>query len=348
MYHNVTVKFKPNDIINDIKIISFYRPGEGAINFYNCKCLKCNKLFLARERDIENGIVRSCFKCSNEYGKHVYQDISNKKFNLLTALEVSHITVPSIRVYWVCKCDCGNYTITHTRALQIGECKSCGCFSLLRKLNNKLHGLSNTQFYRIWAHMKQRCLNPNNDNYFRYGGRGITLYKPWEVFDNFKNDKYEEYLEHVKIFGEADTSIDRIDSNKGYCPENTRFATHKVQSNNIRRNIQYELNGHFYKPYQLLDTICHETIDSICLNLRMRRYGFDIIEACARPVDMNASHNGLIKDGKQGRYDQLIEMKNRVIKYPIKELNDNFKKQIYEDTLIELNKRGKLLWNINS
>ena len=127
-----------------------------------------------------------------------------------------------------CKCDCGNICDVKANRLIQGTTNSCGCLHIK-------HGMSNSRFYAIYNHIKQRCNNQNNTMYKHYGGRGIKCL--WESFDNFKNDMYESYLAHAKRYGEKDTSIDRIDVNGNYCKENCRWSTNKEQQANKRVNV---------------------------------------------------------------------------------------------------------------
>ena len=89
--------------------------------------------------------------------------------------------------------------------------------------------------YRIWANMKQRCLNKNRDDYGNYGGRGILICEKWLVFEGFREDMFEGF--------ENGLSLDRIDVNGNYCKENCRWVTRKVQGNNTRRNRVVEYLG---------------------------------------------------------------------------------------------------------
>ncbi len=105
------------------------------------------------------------------------------------------------------------------------------------------HGLQNTRFYNSWRAMKERCTNPKNANTKYYMGKGIKLYPLWEVFENFKNDMHKKFLTKAKKYGEKNITIERIDGNKGYYPDNCRWATYKEQWRNKSNSRKITFKG---------------------------------------------------------------------------------------------------------
>lgn len=127
-----------------------------------------------------------------------------------------------------CVCDCGKKVDVCFSYLKTGHTKSCGCMAkeLLIK-RNVTHGDSRTRLYVIWSSMKQRCNYPKSHNYYLYGGRGISVCKEWMEYKSFKD--WAESSGYNK-----NMTIDRIDSDKNYCPDNCQWLT-KTQ-NSIRAN----------------------------------------------------------------------------------------------------------------
>ncbi|MBE6943840.1 MAG: hypothetical protein E7453_06220 [Ruminococcaceae bacterium] len=138
---------------------------------------------------------------------------------------------------WLCRCECGVIKNIEGRKLRAGRSKSCGCRQSHKTFGRQTHGLSGTRLYLIWTNMKQRCLNENDSDFHRYGGRGITIYDRWtqdfEVFYNWAiTNGYRE-----------DLSIDRIDNDMGYFPDNCRWVSKKVQNSNKSNNIFITISG---------------------------------------------------------------------------------------------------------
>lgn len=165
-------------------------------------------------------------------------DLTGMRFGRLEVLRES--TLKGKHKMWLCLCECGNTTEVLGLNLKRGNTKSCGCLrkELGREIGKRsTHGLSGTRLFEIWHGMKQRCHNKNSANYKHYGARGI------KVCDEWKSD-FKAFYEWAMANGYSDElSIDRIDVNKGYQPNNCRWVNNKTQCNNKRSNRLISFDG---------------------------------------------------------------------------------------------------------
>lgn len=163
------------------------------------------------------------------------RDLHGQRFGRLLVLE-REIDYGKKGVYWKCLCDCGKECVVLGNALVNGHTKSCGCYAKEVSKKPKTHGLSNTSEHAIWKAMRQRCYNANAQNYHRYGGRGIKICKEWHDFKAF-------YIWCSQSGFKEGLTIDRIDNNGDYCPENCRWVDKVTQGNNKSNNRKLLLNG---------------------------------------------------------------------------------------------------------
>ena len=168
------------------------------------------------------------------------------------------------------RCDCGTEKTVYLYDMQKGKVKSCGCLNQeLRVERATTHGMTNTKIHRTWKNIRSRCLNKDNPSFVDYGGRGISICKEWDDFENFYRDMGEV---------PKGKSIDRIDNSKGYSKENCRWATPQQQSLNKRIYKANKLNitGVYY------DEIKSKFIAKITSKGRMTHlyHGADFFEAC--------------------------------------------------------------------
>lgn len=144
------------------------------------------------------------------------------------------------RSYWRCQCDCGTECVKLGKYLTIGHTKSCGCAqrAYRAKGNQKYGGIAKTTHkreYTIWRSMKSRCTTPSSSNFKFYGGRGVTICDRWR-------DDFSAFMADMGRCPEGQT-LDRIDPNGHYTPENCRWATWETQHRNTRRTVHVGWRG---------------------------------------------------------------------------------------------------------
>lgn len=145
-------------------------------------------------------------------------------------------------------------------------------------MGKKIHQLSRTRFYEIFRGIKRRCNEVHNSAYKDYGGRGIKCV--WRNLSHFKDDMFNSYNDHLKKFGEYNTTIERVDNNGNYCKENCIWVTRKEQANNRRSNKFLTFRG---KTLTVSQWVIEMNLTKNTLKHRLNR-GWNIKKALITPM----------------------------------------------------------------
>jgi hypothetical protein len=247
------------------------RNASGCV-MWECLCV-CGNKKLYSTNDLNKGSAKSCGCMQTQF-----EDLTGKRFGRLVVLASEGYHEKSHSVQWKCRCDCGKEKIVLGGNLKTGKTVSCGCYSSEQKsLRSWKHGIGNeNRLFRIWAGIKQRCYNPNVRNYKRYGARGITMCDEWlDSFLTFQKWALENgYSDNL--------SIDRIDNNGNYCPENCRWTSTKKQNNNRGTTvfITYKGETHSVAEWSEITGIHASTL------AQRKRNGWSDVECLEVPVDV--------------------------------------------------------------
>lgn len=165
-------------------------------------------------------------------------NLKGQIFGRLTVLSTDMVVLYGTnRSISKCLCSCGNEKEIATSSLKAGLTQSCGCIKREQTIqNNTTHGKSKMKEYKHWMYLKGRCNNPNTKCFHRYGGRGIKVCKRWvDSFDNFLLD--------MGLMPTPKHSVERVNNNKGYMPQNCVWATTKQQAENTSKTIKVRYKG---------------------------------------------------------------------------------------------------------
>lgn len=211
-------------VLDRLTIISYQGNGK-----YLCHCSCGNKTHITKAKYIQQKRVRSCGCIKKEQAVQI-----GAKYGMLT---VVHKLGNSLFIF---SCDCGNQNfIRNGRDIKGGKIKSCGCV---------FHNMTNSIEYQSWKSMKERCYGEYNKDYHNYGERGIRVCDEW--LTSFKNFYHDMGPRPSKNY-----SIDRINNDGNYCPENCRWATAKEQANNQKTNRIIEYDNKKYSVKQFTEKI---------------------------------------------------------------------------------------------
>lgn len=166
------------------------------------------------------------------------------------------------KLRWMAECVCGNEIKIIASLFRKGRVKSCGCLrNDLTSKRFRKHGKTDSLEHQSWRGMHQRCRSPNASNYKHYGGRGITICERWFDLQNFCDDMGPRLSKEY--------TLERIDTNGNYEPDNCVWLPQKLQAKNTRQNVWIDFNG---ERLTLTDALSELGVGHISIYHRVQRY----------------------------------------------------------------------------
>lgn len=247
---------------NKLTVLNFSH-RKGSHTYYTCQC-ECGNKKAVDIYSVKMGLVKSC-GCLHS------PSLVGQKFGRLTVLK----DLPKAKK--LCRCECGNICEVNTTKLKTGWTQSCGC--LQKEVCSKSGGLYKTRLHKIWESMHARCECSKHKSYTHYKDKPIC--KEWHCKP--RGEEQTGFINFVlwalKNGYQEDLTLDRIDNNKGYCPENCRWVTIKEQARNTTKNVWVEYNG----QKKILCDWCKElNIPLIKIQHTVKRHNLTYAEAFDR------------------------------------------------------------------
>lgn len=208
------------------------------------------------------------------------KDLVGEKFGRLTV--VSYVGSTRSSSEWQCQCECGNTRVVLRTNLMNGQTTSCGCFRReTASVRHTTHGQRNSPEYKVWVSLIQRCCNPNDAGYSRYGERGIGVCERWR-------NSFEAFFEDMGKRPSSKHSIERQKNSEGYCKENCIWATSKEQTRNRRSNVVLVFEG---RKQCLADWASEFGLRTDTLWRRLNKLGWPLERALREPARVVTSPN---------------------------------------------------------
>lgn len=197
-----------------------------------------------------------------------FDDLTGRRFGKLVVTPT--FQTKGGHAYWLCRCDCGGEKMVRGSHLKDGHVTSCGC-----KPRHVTHGGSGTRLYITWRNMISRCTNPKDPQFFRYGSRGIAVCDAWR-------DSFQAFHDLAMANGyREDLTIDRINNDGNYCPDNCRWATRLEQAQNTRKTRLITYNGETHSVCEWARIL---GMNQGTLNNRLNLYGWSVEDALGKEV----------------------------------------------------------------
>lgn len=220
-------------------------------------------------------------------------DLTAKQFGRLTVLRRGTSPANDPRAYWVCHCDCGKIKTVSGGHLRSGASTSCGCYAKEQtSLRSKTHGMRNSPEYGAWCGLRGRCHNKQHFAYHRYGGRGITVCKRWLGRNGFAN-----FYKDMGPKPSRKYTIERIDNDGDYEPENCRWATLTEQQRNRSNNRRLTYKG---KTKTITEWAEELGFKISTIQSRLNLYGWSVKKALSTSI-IPPSISGSRSNGGKGK-----------------------------------------------